>query len=125
MAQLRVQHSGIPAVATVRLCNHSTNWRNWRVRCSGVWPSGGGEAHHWVDIYYVGDADVGHDINVHISHSRRKPMAIPDGSRYPVIMLAAGCALVGAGIVTAVIPVVRRRRRPDGTQQSFYPTTPM
>ena len=61
-------------------------------------------------IYGVDEYDIGHDFNVHISSSRVNPVAVPDGSLYPPIASAAGCALLGGGLIYAVALVVRRRR---------------
>ena len=91
-----MQHSGFPAVVTVKSCQHGSSNMRSSIHCSGVWESGVGKPQHWVDIYFVDDSDVGHDIKVHISHSRN-PTAIPDGSRYPPIILTAGSALAVPG----------------------------
>jgi hypothetical protein len=124
---LRVQHSGIPARVTVKSCHHSGGIRRARGACSGVLvpgSGGGGAPHRRVNVWFVDDPDVGHDVDVHISRKTKNPVAIPDRSIFPPIMLVAGCALAGAGVITAVITVVRRPRStvptggptPDSTQ---------
>jgi hypothetical protein len=111
---LRVQHSGIPARVTVKSCHHSNGIRRARVACSGVvvpGSAGAGAPRRRVDIWFVDDPDVGHDIDVHISRKRKNPVAIPNRSVFPPVALVAGCALVGAGVVTAVVTIVRRVRQ--------------
>jgi hypothetical protein len=127
MQALRVQHSGIPARVTVKSCHHSNGIRRARVSCSGVvvpGSAGAGAPRRWVDVWFVDNPDVGHDIDVHISRKRKNPVAIPNRSVFPTVGLAAGCALVGAGLITAVVTIVRRVRQPTLPGPSAGPEEP-